>query len=397
MVALLCIAEMLSMAGYATYPALLTALQSEWGLSNTAAGLLGGTYFGGYMAAVPPLVALTDRVDARRVYLAGCLLSAAGALGFALLAGGLWSALFFQALAGAGLAGTYMPGLKVLTDHIEGPGQSRSVAFYTASFGLGTAFSLVLAGATAALGWRWVFAVAAAGPLLAGLLVMMRTPPRTPPPHPEPVHLLDFRPVFRNRPAMGYILGYAAHCWELFGLRSWMVAFLAFSAALQTGQGANLMGPAAAAAAINLLGIPASILGNEAAVSRGRRRWVLLVMTLSALGGATVGFTASLPWILVLGALGLYFVIIMSDSATLTAGVVAASAHGQRGATMAMHSFLGFGAGFVAPLVFGAILDLAGGNTSTLAWGLAFASLGAACGLVAAGGRLTRGDAGRDR
>jgi len=32
---------------------------------------------------------------------------------------------------------------------------------------------------------------------------------------------------------------------------------------------------------------------------------------------------------------------------------------------MAVHSMLGFGAGFVAPLVFGVVLDLAGGKTSS--------------------------------
>ena len=42
---------------------------------------------------------------------------------------------------------------------------------------------------------------------------------------------------------------------------------------------------------------------------------------------------------------------------------------------MAVYSMLGFGAGFVAPVVFGGVLDLAGGNNSPLAWGFAFASL----------------------
>jgi MFS family permease len=65
----------------------------------------------------------------------------------------------------------------------------------------------------------------------------------------------------------------------------------------------------------------------------------------------------------------------MSDSAALTAGVVAAAAPHQRGATMALHSLLGFGAGFVAPVIFGVVLDLLGGEVSGLAWGGAFASL----------------------
>jgi hypothetical protein len=68
--------------------------------------------------------------------------------------------------------------------------------------------------------------------------------------------------------------------------------------------------------------------------------------------------------------------LVMSDSSTLTAGMVTAADPRLKGATMAVHSTLGFGAGFVSPLVFGAALDLAGGNRSIVAWGIAFATLG---------------------
>ena len=67
---------------------------------------------------------------------------------------------------------------------------------------------------------------------------------------------------------MGYILGYTVHCWELFGLRSWMVAFIVFAYGLAQAQ--PWLSATEAAAIINLIGLPASILGNEAATRRGR-------------------------------------------------------------------------------------------------------------------------------
>jgi MFS family permease len=376
-VLLLCAAEILSMTGFATYPALLPLLRSQWGLSNSEAGLVSGVFFAGYMTAVPILVGLTDRLDARRIYLLATALAAAGSLGFALLAKGLFSALIFQALAGAGLAGTYMPGLRILTEHFQGPTQSRGVAFYTSSFGFGTTASLLLAGAIESAGWQWVFVVAAVGPVIAGPLVFFGFPPS--PPHPTcqtPAAVLDFRPVLRNRPAMGYILGYAAHCWELFGLRSWMPAFFAFSLGLTAGETGPLFGAAALAAWINLLGPVASILGNEVAVRRDRRTLVLLVMAASGAMSFLVGFSAPLPILVVFLLMAAYFLLVMGDSAALTAGMVAAADSGRRGAAMALHSFLGFGAGFAAPLAFGIVLDLAGGNKGVTAWGLAFGSLG---------------------
>jgi len=89
-----------------------------------------------------------------------------------------------------------------------------------------------------------------------------------------------------------------------------------------------------------------------------------------------LGFASFLPWHLLALLVMLHMTLIMADSSALTAGVVTRADERIRGATMAVHSMLGFGTGFVAPLVFGVVLDLAGGNLSPLAWGLAFMSLG---------------------
>src|SRR5205807_461302 len=76
------------------------------------------------------------------------------------------------------IAGTYMPGLRLLSDRVSGPQQSRSIAFYTASFGIGTALSLALAGTVAPrAGWKASFLVSAIGPLIAGALVLVLVGP----------------------------------------------------------------------------------------------------------------------------------------------------------------------------------------------------------------------------
>ena len=372
------------MSGFATFSALLPLLIANWRMSNSEAGAISGMYYAGYMVAVPLLTGITDQVDARRVYLLACALSSSAALGFAILAHGFWSALMLQWLAGAGLAGTYMPGLKILSDHIEGPHQSRWVAVYTSTFGVGAALSLWMAGATATMaGWRWAFAAAGVGPVLAGSLVYLRLPPR----ESDPVvkltaRLVDFRSVFRNRAATGYILAYAAHCWELFGFRSWIVAFFTFAGAMRAAAEPMLPSPATLAAALNLIGPAASILGNEIAARIDRPRVILAIMSVSAALACVVGFSAALPEVLSFVLACVYFLAIMGDSAALTAGLIEAAEPQQRGAAMAVHSFLGFGAAFAAPVVFGAVLDFTGGNNSVFAWGVAFASLTVGCALA---------------
>ena len=376
-----CAAHVLSMLGFASFPALLPGFIAEWQLSNTEAGWINGIYFGAYMAAVPVLVSLTDRVDPRRIYALGAILTALAAFAFALMADGFWGGVVVRALAGIGLAGTYMTGLKALTDHVDERLRARAVAFYTATFSIGSALSFLLAGLLAeALGWRWAVGLVGFGPLAAMAVVLLAMPPS------EPHHiahtgsaLLDFRPVVRNRRAFAYILAYTAHNWELFALRSWLVAFLVFA---QAQHGAGTLGVAwsasALAAFVTVLGLPASVLGNEAAERIGRRRLVVLVMSASAVIACLLGFLAPLPFVLLFGVVVLYGLTVTGDSASLTAGAVANAAPGQRGATMAAHSFVGFSGAFVGPLAFGVVLDLAGGSESLLAWGLAFASSGLA-------------------
>ena len=375
---LMCGAESLSMTGFAAYTTLLPVLQQEWALSNSEAGLVSGIYYAGYVMATPLLTSLTDRVDARRVYVLACLVSCAGAAGFMLFAGDLVSALVFQFLIGAGLGGTYMPGLKMLADQLEGAGQSRAVAFYTATFGIGSTLSILFCGwIGAALGWQAAFAWGAAGPLVAAALVGLAMPRgRTRAAGQPAPALLDFRPVLRNRRTLPYIIGYTAHNYELFGQRSWMVAFLVFTASLQPADAPMWVAAATLAALINLLGPVMSVTGNELALRFGRTRVIFTFMTASGLLACVLGYTAPLPWMLVFLIMCLHYGLMLGDSAALTAGAVAAAHPDERGATMAVYSFVGFSSAIFAPLAFGAVLDLAGGNRNLLAWGLAFASIG---------------------
>jgi MFS family permease len=153
-------------------------------------------------------------MDARRIYIGSCLLAALSNIGFAVLARGVLLAALFQAMAGAGLAGTYMPGLKALTDRVAGPRQSRYISFYTATFGVGTSLSLLLAGWLGRMAsWDAAFGLLAAGPFLAASLVFLELHPRS---------VLRRHPAgvaaqlcqLRERAVLGYSFGYAVHCFE---------------------------------------------------------------------------------------------------------------------------------------------------------------------------------------
>jgi MFS family permease len=375
------------MAGFAAYSALLAELRDLWKLSNTEAGLVGGLFFAGYIATVSYATALTDRLDPRKVYVVGCALCVCGCAGFGLFAGGFATAAFFQVLAGAGIGATYMPGLRLLSDLTSGPSQSRYVAFYTSFFVIGVSVSYALAGIVAPpFGWRAVFIASAIGPVVAGALVWFGIPPVARPAQQRAAFSLAqlfpfaaWKRVLLVPAAAGYTAGYSVHCLELLGSGAWIVAFLLFSSGLQAPGAGFPWSGAAIAAFVSILGVPASVLGNEAALRLGRRRWILGVMCTSALVGVAMAFSAAQPWFLVLALLMAYSLLVMADSAALTAGMVAAAPAELRGAAMGLYSLCGFGFGTLGPPLFGAVLDAGGGTGNASAWVWAYASIGAGC------------------
>jgi len=375
------------MLGFATYAALLPELRDLWQLSNAEAGLIGSAFFLGYISTVSYWTALTDRIDGRRIYLAGSLLAVVGGAGFGFAAQGLVSAMLLQILLGAGVAGSYMPGLRLLSDRVTGPLQSRYISFYTSFFGVGTALSLALAGILAATqGWRWAFVVSALGPLLAGICVFtllqkgeIQAAKSVKFSLATLFPVAAWRKVMANRAAAGFTLGYAAHCIELFGSRGWMVAFLAYSASLQAPGGDFPWNLAAIAAAVNLGAVPSSILGNEVAMRMGRGRWIQIAMVASGAAGIVLALAAPSYWWVVLVLLMLHALFVMADSGTLTAGLVGTVPPELRGAALGLYSLAGFAGGMLGPSLFGVALDLGGGESSAAGWISAYVAIGAGC------------------
>ncbi|HSL52243.1 MAG TPA: MFS transporter [Candidatus Deferrimicrobiaceae bacterium] len=372
LVACVCAAQVCAQIGAYTWPALLPDFLAEWRITNREAGWITGIFYAAYTVSVPILVTLTDRVDARAVYLSGVALTVASHLGFAVLADGPWGAAAARALAGVGWAGTYMTGLKLLADRVEPALMSRAVAGHAASIGIAGAVSFVFAGTLGRwLGWRGAFAAAGVAAMIGWLIVFRWAPARERRPAAAVSGaLFDFRPVLRNRSAMAYAVAYCAHTWEMNALRGWAVAFLAYVAAT-TGDRSAWIGPTAVAMTMGLVGTWASVAGNEAAIRLGRPRLVRLAMTACVVCAAAVGFVGARSYPLAAGLVLLYGLLIWLDSSSLTAGAAGSADPARRGATLALHSMAGYAGGSVGPIVIGWILDLSGGM-SPMGWGLAF-------------------------
>lgn len=376
LVALVCTAQVLVQIGAFFWPALLPKLAPLWGLSNSGAGWITAAFYGAYMLAVPVLVPLTDRYDPKRIYLLGVGLTIVGHALFGLVADGFWSALLCRALTGIGWAGTYMTGLKLLADRVDAKMMSRATAGHAASIGISGAMSFATAEWLTYLGgWQYAFLAASLSAIVAWLIIALVVPAQTRKPSKasDGGGLYDFRPVLKNRSAMAYALAYCVHTLETSALRGWGVAFLAY-VAVSTGNSDAAISPALLVTALGLIGTFASLFGNEMAIRLGRRRLVQSAMFASIVLGGTIGFLGTASYTIAAALMLFYGLVIWLDSSSLTAGAAGTAEPSRRGATLAVHSSLGYAGGFVGPLMMGWTLDLSGGM-STFGWGVSFASV----------------------
>jgi MFS family permease len=378
LVAVVCCAQVLVQLGAYTWPALLPSYIDAWSLDYAEAGWITGAFYLAYVFAVPVLVTLTDRIDARRVYLFGATLTALAHLGFALFADGFWSAIALRALAGVGWAGAYMTGLKLLSDRVDERQMSRAVTGHAAGVGVAGALSFGFAGSVATiLGAAGAFALAAASAGAAVLVTLVLVAPQ----QPQPIHrsgtrpkLFDFGPVLRNRSAMAYASAYCVHTWEMSALRGWAVAFLVWVAATTQSTASEWIAPTTVATLMGLVGTAASVAGNEWSIRFGRQRLIRTAMLIGMLCALLIVWLGVQSyWLAVVAVIG-YASVIWLDSSSLTAGAAGSAEPARRGATLALHSMLGYAGGFIGPIVLGTVLHLSGGP-SALAWGLAFAHL----------------------
>lgn len=371
-VAAVCASEVFGLAGYAIVPALLPQFLQAWSLTGAQGGWLAGIMLAGYMAAVVPMVGLTDLVPARTVYLGSSALAALSNLGVA-ASTDFAGALAFRALTGIAIAGMYMPGLRALTDGLEGPRRARVAAYYTSSFTIGASLSFLLG--RLGLLWGWQIAFIAAGILgvLGTVIAWVGLPRPVPAPRlPAPQSPFRFGAVIANRDALILIIAYAAVIWGSAGLRQWIVVFLSFCAEHAGAVVEEQWQVLATAAAIGFLGVPAGLLGNELAIRFGLRNTATVLFLVAALANAFFALSATGPFAAAIALSLVAGFLVQGNFSNLTSGLLAVVDPRYTGATMALYSCIGFGGGFVGTVMFGVTLDAFGGAASLPSWLLGF-------------------------
>jgi len=282
--------------------------------------------------------------------------------------------------------GTYTTAIMLIADRYPPERRGAAVGWLIASSSAGYALSLLLSGwALAWGGYATSFVASACGPVV-GVVVLWFALRRTPNVvHPPRADVRFGTAVMKNRPAMRLILGYTFHSWELLGMWAWTPAFVAAAFAVSGAGSIRAVELASyVSASFHVMGLIASSSMGRLSDNLGRRLVLFSLAAASAACSLAFGWLVGGPFALVFIVGALYGFTALGDSPVLSTALTEAVSAPYLGAALALRSFLGFGAGAVAPIVFGQVLDLTNvpGPTLTI-WGWAFVTLGAG-GLAAA-------------
>jgi MFS family permease len=257
---------------------LLPQIQKEFGISDTAAGLLHGTAFAlFYVTLALPIARWADKANRVRIIAAATVLwSAMTALcGFARNFAELFLA---RVGVGVGEAGCSPAAYSLLSGYFPPERRPGAMAIYGAGIPLGSALGLAAGGLLAqSLGWRetfWIFGIPG---VIVGLIVLLyiKEPPRTAeadatnPASTEVLRVLLSRRSFIHATFATALLAFAG-----FGAGTWAPSFLIRTHGMPVG----IIG--LALAGITILGaVPATIFAGRIAdrfVKKDRRyhMWV---------------------------------------------------------------------------------------------------------------------------
>ena len=110
--------------------------------------------------------------------------------------------------------------------------------------------------------------------------------------------------------------------------------------------------------------------------SRNSEILTSLFVSISAILSFLVGYSSNMSISLIIFLILVYGCFVTGESASITSGVIESAEKENRGATMAVHSSIGFIGSFLGPIGFGIVLNEFGGHNSSEAWFWAFSSTG---------------------
>ena len=337
---LVCLGVVLCMTTWFSATAITPALVKLWGMSSSQTSWLTNAVQLGFVfgALASSLVSLPDLVPLRRLMAVSAVVAAVANLSLLWVPSVFWL-MVARFITGIALAGIYPSVMKLIaTWFVRDRGTALGLAI--AALTLGSAFPHLLRVLTERIEWQAVVFIASAATFAGGLLMLICAKDG-----PFPFSRATFNPaqvllVFRNKPLVYANLGYFGHMWELYAMWGW---FLSFTHAAMPHLGLSSSSSVSLIAFIVIAsGAVGCVLGGISADRFGRTLTAAVMMGLSGLCAASIGFAFDGPIWLFLAIGILWGITVIADSAQFSAMATELSDPGYVGTVLALQLGLGF-------------------------------------------------------
>jgi MFS family permease len=340
MLAILCIAVVLSFATWFSANAIAPELKRAWSLSESAAAwLTNGVQIGFVIGALAAsLFNLPDLIRMNRLMAASALLAGLSNAAM-LLEPGPTGAILCRVVTGFALAGVYPPALKLVSTWFIS-GRGLALAGVIGAITAGSSLPHLFRGMSSAVDWHNVIALSSGATIIGAAIFLIFTREG---PYPFGKALFDPRQIGRVLKDRNLILvngGYLGHMWELYAMWAWLLAYL--TAALGDG-GEGMSHEASLLTFIAVAsGVAGCFAGGVLSDRFGRTATTAGMMIVSGVCALLIGFVFDGPfWLLALVVI-IWGISIIGDSAQFSAAITELADRNYIGTALSLQMGMGF-------------------------------------------------------
>ncbi|MCZ6558463.1 MAG: MFS transporter [SAR324 cluster bacterium] len=320
--------------------AALPSLIADWGLSPSDGGLLVSAVQVGFILGtlIFALTNLADIFPASKVFLTSAVLGAAVNVMFAYFSSQLGEALVFRFLTGLALAGIYPVGMKVVVGWSPG-GVGNALGWLIGALTIGSATPFLLTAAGTDLPWQTIIMFSSALAVGSGLVVAWVGDG----PYLGSAQKLDYRmlyQVFRFRGYRRAALGYFGHMWELYAF--WVLSPLLVAAGLAALGWNEPRWISLGTFAVIGIGAVGCIGGGLLSGRLGSRKVASISLAVSGAMCLLTPLLLQVHGLLFLGALLIWGIFVVSDSAQFSAMSAQACPRRYVGTALTVQNSIGF-------------------------------------------------------